>query len=317
MRAAAKGSVLTYTRATKMADVVPLPLLRLTSQAREDWITFKQQHKDYELINEFPTKKSKQHRAAVFRSCLGKEEMKIYKNLTYTGAEDKDDVETIISKMEANIIGEINTIYERFMFHQRVQKEDESMDTYVTALKELVRTCNYGVLNDELLRDRIVIGITDDTVRKILLQKRDLTLKDAIDICKAAEATKIQMSGIGGSTEETVHKIQSAKGKSRRYTQSRGQNATDGKASQWTRECKFCGQKHEFIKELCPAWGKKCAKCGRKNHTAAKCFTLMDSRKPDKKKNVYKVYEQTEDEDSDSDYETVMKVEESQSDTPE
>ena len=237
MRAAAKGSVLTYTRATNMAEVVPLPLLRLTSQAREDWITFKQQHKDYELINEFPTKKSKQHRAAVFRSCLGKEEMKIYNKLTYAEGEDKDNIDLIISKMEANIIGEINTIYERFKFNQREQKEDESVDAYVTTLKELIRTCNYSTLNDELLRDRIVIGITDGAVRKILLQKRDLTLKDAIDICKAAEATKVQMSSIGGSTEETVHRIQSAKEKSRKYTQSREQNTTDERSSQFSKEC--------------------------------------------------------------------------------
>ena len=33
-------------------------------------------------------------------------------------------------------------------------------------------------------------------------------------------------------------------------------------------ECQFCGECHEFRKELCPAYGKRCSKCGRENHNA-------------------------------------------------
>ena len=32
-----------------------------------------------------------------------------------------------------------------------------------------------------------------------------------------------------------------------------------------TSECLFCGLKHPFAKEKCPAYGKKCTKCGIKN----------------------------------------------------
>ena len=31
-----------------------------------------------------------------------------------------------------------------------------------------------------------------------------------------------------------------------------------------TSECLFCGLKHPFAKEKCPAYGKKCTKCGIK-----------------------------------------------------
>ena len=30
--------------------------------------------------------------------------------------------------------------------------------------------------------------------------------------------------------------------------------------------CKFCSKKHEFGKNLCPAWGKECKLCKTKNH---------------------------------------------------
>ena len=104
-------------------STIPLPQLRLNSQPREEWLTFKQQHSDYKLICGIDAK-PKKYQAAVFRSCLGKEELKIYNSLVYEEKEDKDDVDLIIKKLDAYIIGETNEIYERFKFNKREQKED-------------------------------------------------------------------------------------------------------------------------------------------------------------------------------------------------
>ena len=41
-------------------------------------------------------------------------------------------------------------------------------------------------------------------------------------------------------------------------------------------EC-FCGLKHPFAKEKCPAYGKKCTKCGIKNHAEKVCKTKKQS----------------------------------------
>jgi len=43
-------------------------------------------------------------------------------------------------------------------------------------------------MEEYTLRDRIVIGIRDDTTRRKLLQVRELTLNQAIDVCMASEA---------------------------------------------------------------------------------------------------------------------------------
>ena len=47
--------------------------------------------------------------------------------------------------------------FERYNFNMRVQQEGETVDAYVTTLKTLAKTCNFGQLQDDLLRDRIVI----------------------------------------------------------------------------------------------------------------------------------------------------------------
>ena len=57
-------------------------------------------------------------------------------------------------------VGEINETYERYIFNSRNHKPDESIDAYVTALRDLAKTCNFcDLFNDSLLRDRIVLGI--------------------------------------------------------------------------------------------------------------------------------------------------------------
>ena len=40
-------------------------------------------------------------------------------------------------------------------------------------------------MNDEILRDRIVLGIRDDKMRERLLRLNDLTLQKAVDLIKA------------------------------------------------------------------------------------------------------------------------------------
>ena len=52
-----------------------------------------------------------------------------------------------------------NVIFERARFNRRNQLEGESSEQYISELYCLVDNCNYGNLKDELLRDRLVVGI--------------------------------------------------------------------------------------------------------------------------------------------------------------
>ncbi|KAM7300064.1 uncharacterized protein ISCGN_020628 [Ixodes scapularis] len=68
-------------------------------------------------------------------------------------------------------------IAESFKFFKRDQKPDETVPEYFVAIRRLAETCNFGDIRERLLRDRIVCGITNEDVRKLLLTKRDLTLQ--------------------------------------------------------------------------------------------------------------------------------------------
>ena len=79
--------------------------------------------------------------------------------------------------MEEYLVGKTNTIYKGYTFHNKHQDSVESIDVYVTKPRKLSVTCEFGQLADQMIRDRIVSGITNNTIKKKLLQEADLLLK--------------------------------------------------------------------------------------------------------------------------------------------
>ena len=81
----------------------------------------------------------------------------------------------------------------------------------MTALKKLFRACDFSTLevcftcapkfcqdcpntlkkaNEDILKDRIVVGVHDNDTRRKLLAHENLTMMDAVRICRSEEAAK-------------------------------------------------------------------------------------------------------------------------------
>ena len=86
-----------------------------------------------------------------------------------------------------------NVTSEQYKFNTRNQAHHETIDEYVSTLRHLVATCEFGNSKDDLIRDRIVLRIYDDNLRAQLLREDELTLTQAIDFCRSFEQVKIQM----------------------------------------------------------------------------------------------------------------------------
>ena len=69
---------------------------------------------------------------------------------------------------------------------ERYQQAGESFDTYLADLRQLVKTCNYGPMEDEQMRDRIICGVRNEQRRTTLFNKKKLDLAAAINICRTA-----------------------------------------------------------------------------------------------------------------------------------
>jgi hypothetical protein len=75
--------------------------------------------------------------------------------------EEKKKYDSVLEKVERHFIIRRNTIYERAKFNSRVQQEGEPIEDFITSLYALAEHCEYTTLHDEMIRDRIVVGVRE------------------------------------------------------------------------------------------------------------------------------------------------------------
>ena len=112
-------------------------------------------------------------------------------------AKDYDDV---MNKFDGYFVQRKNLISERAKFNQRVQAETETVDQFATALYALVEHCEYEGLKEQMIRDRLVVGLRDSKLSERLQLDSDLDLKKAHAIARNSEAVRAQQTTVRGST---------------------------------------------------------------------------------------------------------------------
>ena len=91
-------------------------------------------------------------------------------------------------------MGQTNETYQRDVFNSCIQEEQESIDAYVTVLRDLDKSCNFcDCMRGSLIRDHVVLGVNNNATGKESLQFRGLTLNQCIDTCRSNKATTSQM----------------------------------------------------------------------------------------------------------------------------
>ncbi|KAK9700416.1 RNase H-like domain found in reverse transcriptase [Popillia japonica] len=136
--------------------------------------------------------------------------------------DEKTTVNNVISAIRSRLISKRNVIYERAMFNSCNQETDEKFDDYYRKLEKLIdviyeramfNSCNQET--DEKFDDYyrkleklIENCIKNKELRKRLMIKADLTLRETLDLCRIDELTNQQMQEL---STETVNKISNAR----------------------------------------------------------------------------------------------------------
>jgi len=92
-------------------------------------------------------------------------------------------------------------VYERFEFNQIIQKSGQRVNEFILSLKTQAMSCEF-LERDNMIRDRLVVGVIDAELRRELLPQSNLTLEKATQYCYAYESSKNQsakMSSIPAS----------------------------------------------------------------------------------------------------------------------
>ena len=85
-----------------------------------------------------------------------------------------------------------NVIFESSKFSKRVQLENKAVDSFVTDLHCMTEHCQFGDINDKLIRDRLVVGLRDTRLAERLQLDPELTLGKAVNQARQYETVKKQ-----------------------------------------------------------------------------------------------------------------------------
>ena len=232
---------------------------------QEKWRKWRQA---MELYLQFSmSEKTEKERCGAFLYLIGQSGRDVYNTMTITNAE-KDKLDVLFAKFEEYCNSKQNVTMERYKFNTRNQGKEETVNQYVVVLKLLAKNCKFGILEDEMIRDRLVCGITSERVKGRLLRERELSLDKAMLICQIEEESNKQMKLLSEEGPETVVQVVKRTPHYEKPVRSKPLDKEERKhVSQ--QSCGNCGFTHH--RSQCPALGKKCYQCGRLNHFSHMC----------------------------------------------
>ena len=208
--------------------------------------------------------------SAIILHCAGAEAIEVFEQIDFADGEDRSDPTQVLGKLQQYCSPRNNEVLERYRFWNL--PFCTPFDKFATELKAQSEKCNF-LEKDMMIRDKIIFAVPKH-LKERLLREPEITLKRTIDICQAYEQTANNLKEM--KQEDKIEKVMKTGFKKptgkpfRQYEGTRRFNTRPGSANK-DRECRYCGKKHTFNKEECPAWGKTCNHCGGKNHFKIKC----------------------------------------------
>ena len=97
-----------------------------------------------------------------------------------------------------------NIIFERAWFNGRNQLTSESAKPFITEVHRLADRCEFKGMKDEVIRDRLMVGILDQALSERLQMEPDLTLDKTKWMIRQCEAVKVQQQILKGKEKEEI-----------------------------------------------------------------------------------------------------------------
>ena len=208
---------------------------------------------------------------ATFLSVVGPTTFQLLRSLIAPANLSDKTFEELMEVLKTHFNPEPSEIVERYKFHTRIRRPGETVATYLSELRALSVSCNFGPVLDDMLRNRLLCGINDDQMQKRLLSEPKLTLEKATKIAHSVETAvenvrQLQSVQSVQESQEGVHKV----GSSPLHTRERSAIT-----------CYRCGKTgHQSAR--CRHKGAKCHWCGKVGHLQAVCRSKpsQDSEQP-------------------------------------
>lgn len=270
---------------SSMGDYRGISPMDFSGNLAENWRLWKQKFENYLLATEI-SRKSDPVKIAQLLHFIGEEGFHIYNSFSIDNPAELK-LKDVLDKFEEHFLPRKNLAYERFKFFTRKQATNETIEQYITDLKNKAQSCEFGDLKNDLIKDILTCGILNEKMREKLLQDDELDLDGAIKLCISIENSREQSNLITSNSSKCLEVQTINKSKNKKHMKSFPKPprsyATNPRPTQQERPttssgqrlkgnsgvCYRCGNVHG--RNQCPAFGKKCSVCGLLNHFAKVC----------------------------------------------
>ena len=271
-------------------NIQPPPALDPHADAAA-WKRWKTLFEAYATISKL-SERSEEERAATIVAIMGMEAIDLYHSLPFANVGEKANVSKVVEYLEEYFVGKRNEIFERYVFNSRQQQDGESVQQYIAALRKQAAFCRFeSITPDKILRDRIVSGVQDEKLRRSLLSRSKLDLKECITECRMRQQAEKQAATMAsGNSQERLAANQDINqacthAARKRFKPLEGMQSQRRQWTQETREatwreqkrCQACGRQHD--RGRCPAFGRFCNRCGKPNHFSNMCWAQQTNKR--------------------------------------
>lgn len=242
-------------------------------------VRWKKWKRAFELFIEGKGIKDAKQKKALLLHCGGMEMQDIY--FTFPEAPQPEENETVfevtMKQLDTYFTPQVNSAYERHLFRAMKQLPNETIDQFITRLRQKAEFCDYGDKINESIRDQVIEKCNSSHLRRKLLEKgKDLTLNQLQTTARALEASESQAFNME-NVRTAVNRVQVQ----RSQTHVTKSNKSGNPISSSSRRCFRCDKEgHLQNSENCPARNKECNKCHKLGHFAKCCKTKTRNYQP-------------------------------------
>ena len=136
----------------------------------EEWPRWKWRFEQFRLVSGLK-EQGEERQVSTLLCCLGKDAKEIL-DTTRISEEDRKSYTKVIGEFDNYFKVCKNIIFERARFNRRNQLKCESAEQFITEVHRLADRCEFKGMKDELIRDRLVVGILDQTLSERLQWNR-------------------------------------------------------------------------------------------------------------------------------------------------
>ena len=149
-----------------MAMVNLQPPAPFCFQKTDEWPEWKRHFKQYRLASGLADLGEEQQ-VSTLLYCLGEDAEDVLDTTKIT-SENRKKYSKVVDAFDDHFKVRKNLIFEQVHFNRRNQLPNESVEQFITEIHRLGDNCEYGEMKEELIRDRLVVGIRDHALSEHL-----------------------------------------------------------------------------------------------------------------------------------------------------